>query len=159
MLRGLTPVASLSSSSVKRSEPDIDMRAPLAARDAACDVSGFVRIRRGTPAAGRYNSAWPPGRRKGGGVLVYFGLSGAALRSAVDCPLGVNVLRNDAAAALSIACACDAQFIRVNVHSGALLTDQGLITGRAAETLRLRKQLGGEHVQIFADVLVKHAVP
>jgi membrane complex biogenesis BtpA family protein len=82
-----------------------------------------------------------------------------AVRSAVECDLGVNVLRNDAAAALGIALAADAAFIRVNVHSGAMLTDQGVITGRADETLRLRRLLGAERIQIFADVLVKHAVP
>jgi len=81
------------------------------------------------------------------------------VRSAVGCDLGVNVLRNDAAAALGIALACEASFIRVNVHSGAMLTDQGIINGRADETLRLRKLLNAERIQIYADVLVKHAVP
>jgi uncharacterized protein len=80
------------------------------------------------------------------------------VREAVSCALGVNVLRNDAAAALGIALACEAAFVRVNVHVGAMLTDQGLIQGRADETLRLRRQLGAERVGIFADVLVKHAV-
>ena len=81
------------------------------------------------------------------------------VREAVTCAVGVNVLRNDVAAALGIALACDAAFVRVNVHVGAMLTDQGVIQGRADETLRLRRQLGAEHVRIFADVLVKHAVP
>ena len=76
----------------------------------------------------------------------------------VRLPLGVNVLRNDAAAALAIAAATGAQFIRVNVHTGAMLTDQGWIAGKAAETLRLRTTLGAA-VAIFADVLVKHAAP
>jgi membrane complex biogenesis BtpA family protein len=75
-------------------------------------------------------------------------------------PLGINVLRNDALTALAIAAAipAEAQFIRVNVHTGARLTDQGIIEGRAAETLRYRKQLGAD-VQIFADVQVKHSSP
>ena len=81
------------------------------------------------------------------------------VRDAITLPLGVNVLRNDAAAALGIAAAVEAAFIRVNVHIGAMLADQGMIQGRADETLRLRKLLGAEHVRIFADVLVKHAVP
>lgn len=81
------------------------------------------------------------------------------VRDTVRCAVGVNVLRNDAAAALSIAAACGADFIRVNVHVGAMLTDQGIVQGRADETLRLRRQLGAEDVRIFADVLVKHAVP
>lgn len=81
------------------------------------------------------------------------------IRSAVRCELGINVLRNDAAAALGIAAATDAQFIRVNVHSGAMATDQGVIRGKADETLRLRRQLGADHIEIYADVLVKHATP
>ena len=73
-------------------------------------------------------------------------------------PLGVNVLRNDPAAALAIAAATGASFIRVNVHVGAMVTDQGLIEGQAAETLRTRESLGSE-VAILADVGVKHATP
>lgn len=69
--------------------------------------------------------------------------------------LGVNVLRNDARAALSIAAVCGAEFVRINVHVGATATDQGVLEGRAAETLRLRRALDVP-VQIWADVHVKH---
>ncbi|MCZ7677559.1 MAG: hypothetical protein M5U28_01790 [Sandaracinaceae bacterium] len=72
--------------------------------------------------------------------------------------VGVNVLRNDARAAVGIAAACGAAFVRVNVHVGAYVTDQGLIEGRAFETLRYRRELGAE-VAILADVRVKHAAP
>uniref|UniRef100_A0A831X072 BtpA/SgcQ family protein n=1 Tax=Thermorudis peleae TaxID=1382356 RepID=A0A831X072_9BACT len=81
-----------------------------------------------------------------------------AVRAAVRLPVGVNVLRNDAVAALSIAAATGASFIRVNVHTGAMLTDQGIIEGRADETLRLRRFLDAP-VEIWADILVKHAAP
>ncbi len=70
--------------------------------------------------------------------------------------LGINVLRNDAAAALAVATAAGADAIRVNVHSGARVTDQGVIEGRAWETLRLREAWGGD-VAIWADVAVKHS--
>lgn len=82
-----------------------------------------------------------------------------AVREAVHCEVGVNILRNDALAALGIAAMSGANFIRVNIHTGAMLTDQGLITGEADETLRLRRALQADQVRIFADVLVKHAVP
>lgn len=83
----------------------------------------------------------------------------AAVRRAVpQLRLGVNVLRNDARAALAIATACDASFVRVNVHVGATATDQGVIEGRAAETLRLRRALASR-VEIWADVHVKHGRP
>ena len=80
------------------------------------------------------------------------------IRTAVDLPVGVNVLRNDARAALSVAAVAGGNFIRVNVHTGAMVTDQGLIQGDAAATLRYRKTLSAD-VRIFADVLVKHAAP
>ena len=54
---------------------------------------------------------------------------------AAGLPVGVNVLSNDAASALAIAAATDARFIRVNVHTGSMNTDQGPIHGRAHETL------------------------
>jgi len=70
-------------------------------------------------------------------------------------PLGVNVLRNDAAAALAIAAAVGAAFIRVNVHCGAAITDQGILQGMAHETLRLRAALA-PGTAILADAAVKH---
>lgn len=73
-------------------------------------------------------------------------------------PVGVNALRNDAAAALSAAHAAGADFIRVNVHTGAAITDQGIIEGQAHNTLRLRKNLQS-NIAILADVRVKHASP
>jgi len=73
-------------------------------------------------------------------------------------PIGINVLRNDAKAALAIATVCNVQFVRINVHIGASVTDQGIIEGKAYETLRLRKSLNSD-VLIFADVAVKHAAP
>lgn len=76
----------------------------------------------------------------------------------VKIPIGVNVLRNDPRAALGVAAATGAAFIRVNVHTGAMITDQGIIDGDAAATLRARSLLGGG-IAIFADVLVKHAAP
>jgi uncharacterized protein len=80
------------------------------------------------------------------------------VRREVSLPVGVQVLRNDAQAGLSIAAVSGAQFVRVNVHTGAMLTDQGIIEGKADETLRLRTALGVQ-VKIFADVFVKHATP
>ncbi len=79
-----------------------------------------------------------------------------AVAETVDCPVGINVLRNDAAAALSVAAAVGAAFVRVNVHTGARVTDQGVIEGRAAETLRLRERLDAD-VTVLADVAVKHS--
>ena len=82
-----------------------------------------------------------------------------AVRSATSVPVGVNVLRNDAASALGVAAATGASFVRINVHVGSMWTDQGLLHGRADETLRLRRTLELDDVALLADVHVKHAVP
>lgn len=73
-------------------------------------------------------------------------------------PFGFNVLRNDPASGLGLAASAGGEFIRVNVHSGAMVTDQGVIEGQAYETVRKRQQLCPK-VAIWADVHVKHAQP
>ena len=84
--------------------------------------------------------------------------AGRAIRSAVEFPIGFNVLRNDVRSALAIVAACGGSFVRVNVHSGVMLTDQGLIEGDAYNTMRYRQAVC-PGVLVFADVHVKHAVP
>jgi membrane complex biogenesis BtpA family protein len=83
--------------------------------------------------------------------------AGRAIRAAIKLPIGFNVLRNDARSALALSAACGGSFIRVNVHTGAMLTDQGIIEGDAHETLRYRARISPS-TEIFADVHVKHAV-
>ena len=80
------------------------------------------------------------------------------VRREVGIKIGINALRNDPIAALAIAAAAGGTFIRVNVHTGVYATDQGLIEGSAAETLRFRKALN-RRIAILADVHVKHASP
>jgi len=82
----------------------------------------------------------------------------AEVRRAVSCPVGVNVLKNDASAALAVAAATGAAFVRVNVHVGAVVADQGLVQGDAYTTLRYRRLLGTA-TRLFVDVGGKHAVP
>ena len=82
----------------------------------------------------------------------------AELRRVMALPVGVNVLKNDARAALAVAAATGATFIRVNIHVGAVVADQGIIQGDAYGTLRYRRMLSAD-VKIFADVLAKHGAP
>ncbi len=83
----------------------------------------------------------------------------AVRAAAPTTALGINVLRNDAESALSIAVCTGASFVRINVHTGARVTDQGIVQGEAAGTLRLRRALGAEKIAIWADVDVKHSAP
>ncbi len=81
-----------------------------------------------------------------------------AVGDVVDVPVGVNVLRNDGPAAVAVAAAAGASFVRVNVHVGARVADQGVLEGRAHETVRLRERVDAD-VAILADVDVKHSAP
>ncbi len=80
------------------------------------------------------------------------------VRETVDCPMGINVLRNDGAAAVAVAAAAGARFARINVHVGARVADQGLLEGQAHETMRLRERIDAD-VRVLADVDVKHSAP
>ncbi len=82
----------------------------------------------------------------------------AAIAAEIEVPFGVNVLRNDGLGALAVSAATGAHFIRINVLSGSMSTDQGPIVGRAAEVSRLKAALTPD-VAILADVMVKHATP
>jgi hypothetical protein len=91
-------------------------------------------------------------------TVAYMTAIGWEIRRSFDLPLGINILRNDALSAVAVAAAVSAEFIRVNIHTGARLTDQGIIEGTAHETLRYRKYLGSP-VRILADIDVKHSAP
>jgi len=78
----------------------------------------------------------------------------------VDVPVGVNVIHNGWQAELAIAVAAGLDFMRVCILTGARLWDTGdLNKGCAADLLRKRKELGAEHLKLFADVDKKHSIP
>jgi uncharacterized protein len=89
-----------------------------------------------------------------------FSIAVKRIMALVDVPIGINCLRNDGLSGLAIASTTGAQFIRVNVFTGVMATDQGIIEGIAHELLLYRKLLQAQKkVKIFADILVKHGSP
>lgn len=80
------------------------------------------------------------------------------LQRATGLPIGVNCLRNDGFAAYGVAAVTGARWVRVNVLTGAYVTDQGVISGEAARIAAYRRQLGSD-AKLLADFLVKHAAP
>jgi membrane complex biogenesis BtpA family protein len=79
-----------------------------------------------------------------------------AVRRASGLPVGVNVLANGALAALAVAKASGAAFVRVNQWANAYVANEGFIEGPAGEAARYRAWLHGRNIRIFADVHVKH---
>jgi len=77
----------------------------------------------------------------------------------VGVPIGLNVLRNDAVAALAIAKAVGGSFIRVNVYVETVVTDQGIIRPCARRVQMAKRIYQASDVKVFADVHVKHGAP
>ncbi len=90
-------------------------------------------------------------------TVAHLAVLGRAVKKQFKLPLGINVLRNDGIAALAIAKAAGADFVRVNILTGARLTDQGIIQGKAHEIMRFRKKIDASHIRVFADVAVKYS--
>jgi predicted TIM-barrel enzyme len=72
------------------------------------------------------------------------------------CRSASTSLRSDGEAAVAIAAASGAHYVRVNVHMGVFVSEQGIIQGMSQLSLRLRSALKSNAL-IFADAGVKHA--
>jgi uncharacterized protein len=81
-----------------------------------------------------------------------------AVRAAVDKPLGVQVLAGANREALAVAMAAGASFIRAENFVFAHVADEGFMPeADAGPLLRYRREIGAEHIRIFADIRKKHA--
>jgi membrane complex biogenesis BtpA family protein len=74
-----------------------------------------------------------------------------AVKSAIPLPIGINIVKNDGPGAVAVAAAVGAEFVRVKVLTGSVLSAEGVIQGCAWETLALRDRLGAD-VGVWADV-------
>lgn len=82
----------------------------------------------------------------------------AAVRTAVDCPIGIQILGGGSREALAVAHATGLDFVRAENFVFAHVADEGLMTEAAAgPLLRFRKSIGADRVQVFADIKKKHA--
>jgi len=79
-----------------------------------------------------------------------------SVREATSLPIGINVLANAGEAAIAVAKASRASFIRVNQWVNAYVSNEGIVQGNSAKILRYRAALQAQEIAIFADVHVKH---
>lgn len=78
--------------------------------------------------------------------------------SSVNIPVGVNASFSDTAAALVIAHAVGASFVRAPVFVDTVqVTGLGVLTPCAPEAIRCRRRLQADSIAILADVQVKHS--
>lgn len=73
-----------------------------------------------------------------------------------NIPCGVQVLAGGNREALSIALACDLQFIRAEGFIFTHIADEGITDACAGPLLRYRKNIGAENVLVFTDIKKKH---
>lgn len=81
------------------------------------------------------------------------------LKQFTNLPIGISVLRNDPETALAIALNTNADFIRLPLLSGALITESGVINSRMNELLHYKNQLKAELPPLLVDVSLQHLAP
>lgn len=74
----------------------------------------------------------------------------------VQIPIGINVHMNGGKAAMAIACACGAKWIRVFEFVSAYVSYTGITEGIGGELSRYRRMLEAKDIQLLCDVNVKH---
>lgn len=77
-------------------------------------------------------------------------------RAEFNGPIGVQMLEAANITSLEIAAEADLDYIRVEAFVFAHVGGSGIINGSAGKILRRRRELGAEHVKVFADVKKKH---
>jgi uncharacterized protein len=83
----------------------------------------------------------------------------AEIRSRFSGPVGLNLLENDAEAMLAVASAARADFVRIKVYVGAMMTPFGMEGGQAFAAIRARNACDAGDVAIFADVHDRTGAP
>lgn len=100
-----------------------------------------------------------PGERAGlKTVAVLAALGRAVKRTFPKLSLGIILEANDPAAALHVANACGADFVRQKVFIGAMVKAGGLVTGCAGEAWKARQELD-RPVRILTDIYDRTGVP
>lgn len=91
-------------------------------------------------------------------VAVLSALGRTVKRTFPDLSLGMILEANDPAAAMHIANACGADFVRQKVFIGAMVKAGGVITGCAPEAWKARNEMD-RPVAVFTDIYDRTGVP
>jgi uncharacterized protein len=99
------------------------------------------------------------GRMQAGPLAATAALALCLRREVAGIGLGIIVEAHDAEAALAIAHASAADFVRIKVFVGGMMTAQGPRYGIGAEALAFRHALGRDDIAILTDVHDRTATP
>ena len=97
-------------------------------------------------------------RNVGPEIVAAMTVATQAVIDAVDLPIGVQILAGANKAALAVAHATGAHFIRAEGFAFASIADEGLMdVADAGPLLRERRRINAEHIAILADIQKKHS--
>ena len=97
-------------------------------------------------------------RKVGPEVTAAMAVIGRAVRDAINVPMGVQVLAGANRAALAVAHAIGADFIRAEGYVFATIADEGLLgEADAGPLLRYRKMIGADNIKVVCDIKKKHS--
>jgi len=101
----------------------------------------------------------PVGARATSAQVAWMTRIAAEVHSRFSMPVGLNLLENDAEAMFAVASAARADFVRIKVYVGAMMTPFGVESGQAFTAIRARNACDAGDVAIFADVHDRTGVP
>ena len=105
-----------------------------------------------------HDAPYVHGDRLGPEIIAAMTRVGTEVASAVDVPLGVQILSGGNRHALAVAQAIGGSFIRCENFVYAHVADEGLLPeAEAGVLLRERKRIGAESVAVYTDIKKKHA--
>ena len=97
-------------------------------------------------------------RNVGPEVVAGMAMVGRAVRDAVECPVGVQILAGANREAVAVAHASGLGFVRAEGYVYAAVADEGILEeADAGRLLRYRKSIGAEAVRVICDVKKKHS--
>ena len=92
-------------------------------------------------------------------TVAFMTKAGLVLRAASDLILGVNVLMNGSKAALAVAKAIQADFVRIKINSGAASTSTGIVQANPYEVLSFRNRIQATEIDMVGDLYDRTAAP
>ncbi|WP_373532763.1 BtpA/SgcQ family protein [Vampirovibrio sp.] len=103
----------------------------------------------------RHDTPFSRGRMDVAGAIA-MALLTRRLKQFTNLPIGISVLQNDPETALAIAMNTGADFLRLSVLSGALMTESGVINSRLNELLHYKNRLKVALPPILVDLSHQH---
>jgi membrane complex biogenesis BtpA family protein len=128
------------------------------AKAAAAEAETYAKVGfHGLILENTHDRPYVKGAAVGPEVVAALSVIGAEIRRATPLPLGIQVLAGANRAAVAVAHACGASFVRVEGFVFAHVADEGFIESSAGDLLRYRRAIGAEGVLVFADIKKKHS--